>query len=115
MEHKESQWTVDTLKEHIEKIMAEKDKRLDVVHESAKDAVKVAYDEASKRLTEHNGLLQKMEKQSETFGRKEDVEMLKQWKESSQGSIKIILWLVGVGVTVMIGIAIAMFSQGVHK
>jgi hypothetical protein len=43
-----SQWTVDTLKEHVETVLAEKDKAINIALNAAKEAVNVAEKNAEK-------------------------------------------------------------------
>ena len=79
-----SGWTVDTLKEHLETLVrSEHAARVDMIdafkrlyeaeRTGDREAVKVAFDAASALSRAHNDLLRKMEKLSETFATREEL------------------------------------------
>lgn len=50
----ESEWTIETLKEHVEKILVEKDRALNAALTAAKEAVQVAENNAEKWRNQAN-------------------------------------------------------------
>lgn len=63
---------------HLKELLEERDKQFAIIQtynkqleEKAGEAVKLALDQSNQRMTDHNGILDKMEKLSETFVNKE--------------------------------------------
>lgn len=78
---RDSEWSIPTLKEHIEKILAEKDKAINIALAAAKEAVQVAESNAEKwraNANEWRGAMSDREKnfatKSEVFAIKENIE-----------------------------------------
>ncbi len=125
----ENQHTEISLKDYFD----ERWKAHAEVHVALKESIVLAREELNSRLEKLNELRAEVTKDRIEYARKDSIDSkidsmtkaidirfeslekkitsLELWKEGSQGSIKIILWLVGIGVTVVIGIAIATITQ----
>ena len=62
---------------------------------TAQEAVQVAAKEAEDRLTAHNGLIEQMRRQADTFATKEAVGMLQSWQARLTGGM-IVLGIIGI-------------------
>jgi hypothetical protein len=104
-------WTPAQLRVHFDRILAERDHRyaserqadqeaVRVAHDNAKKAIETAAEEAKERLAAHNGLIDKMEKQADTFVPREVAEArfhhLDQWQARMTGAI-LVLGAIGFG------------------
>jgi hypothetical protein len=81
-----SDWTVDTLKEHVEKILAEKDKAINIALAAAKEAVGVAETNAEKWRDNANEWRGAMSDREKKFLSREE---FLAFKESSEKALKI--------------------------
>lgn len=72
MNENKSDWTVDTLKEHIEKIFIEKDKAINIALAAAKEAVQVAEQNAEKWRANANEWRGAMTDREKNFMQKEE-------------------------------------------
>lgn len=119
-----NEWTVETLKEHFEKILTEKDKAINIALAAAKEAVTVAEKNAEKwrdNANEWRGAMMDREKnfatKAEVMSLKENVEKsLKIEKERAdinqgQGVGLHTGWVLLVGVVALISTVIAIISR----
>ena len=101
-----SLWTVDTLKEYIEALFAEKDKQIALALTSAEKAVTKAEAATDKRLAGMNEFRDALSDQTKTFASAERVDGLQQRLDKLEGRSSGLKdswgWLVGIA-----GIAIA--------
>ncbi len=79
-------WTIETLKEHFEKILAEKDKVINIALESAKEAVLVAERNAEKWRDNANEWRGAMTDREKTFATKAE---LAAYAESTEKALKV--------------------------
>ena len=63
--------------------------------QAAENAVKVAAKEAEDRLAAHNGLIEQMRRQADTFATKEAVGILQSWQARLTGGM-IVLGIIGI-------------------
>jgi len=81
-----TEWTVDTLKEHVEKILAEKDKAINIALAAAKEAVGVAETNAEKWRTNANEWRQAMNDKDKLLMTRSEFEI---YKASTQTALTI--------------------------
>lgn len=104
-------WTIETLKEHFEKILAEKDKAINIALAAAKEAVGVAEKNAEKwrdSANEWRGAMTDREKKfllTDTFeAYKESSEKAlsaeKARGDKGEGVVKFIGWIVAIAIAI---------------
>lgn len=81
-----TEWTVDTLKEHVEKILVEKDKAINLALAAAKEAVSVAEANAEKWRDNANEWRGAMTDREKNFATKTE---LNDYKESTEKALKV--------------------------
>lgn len=119
----ETSWTVETLKEHFEKILAEKDKAINIALAAAKEAVGVAEANAEKwrsNANEWRGAMSDREKtfltRSEFVAYKEATEKALSTEKSrgdvSQGKVMGLNagWVILLGVGSLVGMILGVIS-----
>lgn len=101
-----------TLKEHFEKILAEKDKAITNALAAAKEAVTVAETNAEKWRDNANEWRGAMTDREKTFATKVDVENLKEWINISKGKSMGLSqgWSIVISIAGIIGVIIGIVS-----
>jgi hypothetical protein len=80
-----SEWTVDTLKAHIEALLAEKDKQIGLALSAAEKAVTKAETATEKRFDSVNEFRQTLTDQTKTFASTERVDGVTQRLDKLEG------------------------------
>lgn len=77
----QSEWTIDTLKEYFERVLAEKDKAISIALAAAKEAVTVAEANAEKWRTASNEWRGAMNDRERTFATRAELQAYKEATE----------------------------------
>lgn len=84
-----------SLREHVEALEAERDKRYSAERRADQLAIEKAEAAAGAALEAHNGLLRKMEREQASYALKSDVGRVEAWQAKITGGM-IIIGIIGV-------------------
>ena len=100
MEEQRTDWSASHVKEYFDKRLDDRDKldaqrerRIDDALEAAQQATAIAKTESSERLTQHNGLIQKMEDQADKFVTHDSFDPVRTFQNKLAGGLIVVSFI----------------------